>query len=181
MARLSYVVRKMYCEPCDRVSEELVSRDGGPDRPCHTCGTALVRAATLDPPSVTVIDDVLWGGPRWIENLGPTPVWCETKSGYKAELVARGMRQQVRHVPVPGTDKSPMTTSWDIGSAPGHDPRPFCMLSPDEQRVRRAEAAERLACSVDDLDRLAVIDPTVQAFVQRADSAPTSCCEFTPD
>ena len=181
MARLSYVVRRMHCPHCDCGSEALVRRDCSTMPRCDRCGGALMRAAARAPSSPTVVDDTLWGGPRFIENLGPTPVFVATKSAYRALLAAHGMHQQVRHVPVPGTDKSPMTTSWDVGSAPGHDPRPFCMLSPPEQRVRREEAAARLGMSIDTLEKLAVIDLAVSHTVAHIASAPTSACEFIPD
>jgi hypothetical protein len=174
----------MVCPRCQQTSDVLVTRQGtGTDglSPVCACGARLVCAATQQPTSPTVIDDVLWGGPRFVENLDSTPVWVETKSQYRAELAARGFHQQVRHVPVPGTDKSPMTTSWDVGSAPGHDPRPFCMLTPEEQRVRRAEAAVRLNLSVETLEQLSIIDLAVEQFIARAPSIPAPACEFVAD
>jgi hypothetical protein len=59
-----------------------------------------------------VIDDAITGGARHFENLGHTPVYIESKSQLKAELKARGLEPHVRHVGVPGSDKSPNTTRW---------------------------------------------------------------------
>ena len=63
-------------------------------------------------PTWAVIDDQITGGARMFENLGPTPVYIETKSQLRHELAARGLREHVRHVGVPGSDKSHETTRW---------------------------------------------------------------------
>lgn len=47
-----------------------------------------------------------------LENLGHEPVTVYSRSELRRELAARGLVEMVRHVPVPGTDKSPHTTSW---------------------------------------------------------------------
>lgn len=47
-----------------------------------------------------------------LENLGHEPVTVYSRSELKRELKARGLVEFVRHVPVPGSDKSPHTTSW---------------------------------------------------------------------
>jgi hypothetical protein len=57
------------------------------------------------------IDDTFVGG-RVYENLGHEPVYIESRSHLKRELAARGLQEFVRHVPVPGSDKSAHTTSW---------------------------------------------------------------------
>ena len=56
----------------------------------------------------------------------------------RAERTA-GMTNYVVHRPPPGTDKSKHTTSWITGPPPGVDPRPFALLSPEEQRKRHEE------------------------------------------
>ena len=40
----------------------------------------------------SVIDDTLTGGARWMHNLGPEPVWVETKTQFQQELRSRGLR-----------------------------------------------------------------------------------------
>lgn len=57
------------------------------------------------------VDDTFIGG-RIYENLGHEPVFIESRSHLRRELKARGLEEFVRHTPVPGTDKSPHTTSW---------------------------------------------------------------------
>ncbi len=47
-----------------------------------------------------------------LENLGPEPVKVYSHSERRAIMKARGLREQVRHMPVPGSDKSPHTTRW---------------------------------------------------------------------
>ena len=59
----------------------------------------------------TVIDDSIPGG-MTIENMGPVPLTFHSKSEWRREMKARGLRQAVRHMPLPGTDKSEHTTRW---------------------------------------------------------------------
>ena len=58
------------------------------------------------------ITDELPGGPKFFENLGPEKVWVESKSQLRDEMRARGLRAHVRHVGVPGSDKSRETSKW---------------------------------------------------------------------
>lgn len=60
---------------------------------------------------LTVIPDDIPGGVT-VENLGPTPVTFYTRSAHRAYLQAHGLTQKVRHVGLPGTDKSPHTQRW---------------------------------------------------------------------
>jgi hypothetical protein len=64
------------------------------------------------PGGAAMIDDQLAGGARYFENLGPEKVWVESKSQLRGELRARGLRENVRHVGVPGGDISPHTSRW---------------------------------------------------------------------
>lgn len=57
------------------------------------------------------IDDTFIGG-RIYENLGHEPVYVESRSQLKRELAARGLEEFVRHTPVPGSSRSPHTSSW---------------------------------------------------------------------
>lgn len=59
--------------------------------------------------SPAVIDDVLPGGPRKMHNLGPDPVWVETKTQLALELASRGLVQDVRDRHA-ADDKSPWAT-----------------------------------------------------------------------
>lgn len=101
------------------------------DRICQACGWVgsdlfePVEAGRVDCPnghetervwistgrSPNVIDDTIIGG-RVYENLGHEPVKVESRSQLKRELQARGLTEFVRHVPTPGSDKSPHTVSW---------------------------------------------------------------------
>jgi hypothetical protein len=47
-----------------------------------------------------------------LENLGPSPVFVESKSQYRRELAARGLEQKVRHVGRDGGDRSRETQRW---------------------------------------------------------------------
>lgn len=145
---------------------------------CPTCGAEGVRPDPIAPMSATVFGDTLWGGPQFIENLSAEPVWCETKSEYRALLAQHGMVNRVRHVPIPGTDKSPVTTTWDIGLPPGCDPRPFAMLPPELKIERRKEAATRFGCTVDELARLSA---NLESASLEVVHEPTPSVEFYPE
>lgn len=95
-----------HCTTCDWSGEVWVKPFEHP--PCPKCGAETER---LWQQSTSVVDDSIPGG-QWIENLGPQPMFFETKSAILQEAKRRGLEPRVRHVPVPGTDKSPHTTSW---------------------------------------------------------------------
>lgn len=68
---------------------------------CETCGCAVTIGGWPWCPHeragrVNVIDDTLPGGARYVHNLGPEPVWVETKTQFQQELKARGLVQQER-------------------------------------------------------------------------------------
>jgi hypothetical protein len=173
--RRRWVWKTFVCETCGP------SSDLAPDRqpfPCPTCGGPTHRPDPTAPSSPTVLGDTLWGGPRYIENLAPEPIWCETKSDYRALCATHGMENRVKHVPVPGTDKSPVTQSWDLGPPPGVDPRPFALLSPAEQTIRREEEAARLGFTV---EQLASFGDNLEASKYIAFKEPDWTVSFEPD
>lgn len=89
----------MICEKCEKalqVGEWPFCPHGIPER---AGGTAM-------------IGDEIAGGPRMFENLGPEPVYCDSRSSLKREMQARGLREFVRHTGVPGSDKSKETQRW---------------------------------------------------------------------
>src|SRR5579872_4015881 len=49
------------------------------------------------------------------ENGFHTPTRFTSKAALRDALAARGLEMRVRHVTVPGTDKSPHTTNWASG------------------------------------------------------------------
>lgn len=185
MARRRFVFRTLICAVCHTPTTALMEdgvaaicrRDSG--HPAGMlCGGLLVRPDPTAPLSPTVFDDQLWGGPRWLENVAPQPIYCETKSEYRALLAAHGMAERVRHMPTPGSDKSPHTTRWDVGLPPGVDARPFAMLTPPEQTHRRQEAAERFGWTVDEL---VAMGANLESTGVDLPSGPDSSCEFIPD
>lgn len=82
---------------------------------CDTCGKPVEVAewpfCPHGRPSYNVISDSIRGGIT-LENLGPTPVTVYSHTERKAIMRARGLRESVRHVGLPGSDKSPHTTRW---------------------------------------------------------------------
>lgn len=80
--------------------------------PCPACGGVTERSWTA---SAAVRGDEYPGG-RVIENLGHLPVVVYSRSELTRIARARGLESFVRHTPLPGTDKSPHTTSWAASS-----------------------------------------------------------------
>lgn len=80
--------------------------------PCPRCGHETHRVWKK---ATSVAGDEIPGG-TWIENLGDQPMFFETKSAIVKEAHRRGLEPMVRHVPVPGTDKSPHTSDWSAVS-----------------------------------------------------------------
>lgn len=100
-----------HCTHCDWVADVFVAAHEHPA--CPICGSATERLWSGR--SAAVAGDEFPGG-QTFENLGHDPVTVYSRSELKRELRARGLEEMVRHVPVPGTDKSPHTTSWDVPS-----------------------------------------------------------------
>lgn len=48
-------------------------------------------------------------------NLGAEPVHITSREQRKRLMAERGLVEAVRHVPVPGSDRSPHTTNWAAG------------------------------------------------------------------
>lgn len=109
--------------------------------PDHTPGTSNAR------------QDAFIGG-LTLENLGPTPVTVYSRSELRRELRARGLEECIRHVPVPGSDKSPHTTNWSAPSA----------YALEQAKV----LAERQAHTKGTNTPPDAIDPAIRAEVARA-------------
>lgn len=95
-----------HCTACAWTAEIVAQPHENP--PCPQCGQPTER---LWVSSARVNGDEIPGG-VWIENLGPRPLYFESKSEIAREAKRRGLEPMVRHVPVPGSDKSPHTTNW---------------------------------------------------------------------
>ncbi len=76
--------------------------------PCARCGqgTERIWKRTAD------VRDDTWPEGKTFENLGHEPVTVYSRSELKLELKKRGLEEFVRHVGVPGSDKSPHTSRW---------------------------------------------------------------------
>lgn len=113
--------------------------------PCPTCGqptetiwktraSAVVQDNFNEPIGFTAYDSHLMKTGRAAE-----ATIVRSHSERRALMKARGLIEHIDHVGLPGSDKAKHTTSWNSGPPPGHDPRPFCQLTPDEQAKRHAE------------------------------------------
>lgn len=101
------------CNTCGAVSLDLMERIEGVRDPACPCGGAMKRGFTQR--STTIIGDEIVGGvdiKHGLCNDDGTPRRYYSKSELKAEAKARGLENMVRHVPLPGTDKSPHTVRW---------------------------------------------------------------------
>lgn len=82
---------------------------------CDACGRELTVGEWPFCPhgrtNLNVVSDSIPGG-ETIENLAPTPITFHSRSEKREYLRANGIREQVRHVGVPGSDKSPFTSRW---------------------------------------------------------------------
>lgn len=94
------------CRACSWTGEILVPPHTHP--PCPVCGGATERVWRA---SARVVGDDIPGG-LTLENVGHEPVTVYSHAERRRLLKERGLEECVRHVPVPGTDKSPHTTSW---------------------------------------------------------------------
>lgn len=101
-----------HCTVCDWQDDVQVQPYEHP--PCPQCASATERVWCGHSASVNGDE---WPGGKTFENLGNEPVTLYSKSELRRELRARGLEECVRHVPVPGSDKSPHTTNWDVPSA----------------------------------------------------------------
>lgn len=75
--------------------------------PCPLCGAIMTRRYGFR----AAQDDSFIGG-KTFENLADQPVTFHSKTDYRRYLKTHNLEECVRHVPVPGSDKSPHTTSW---------------------------------------------------------------------
>lgn len=85
---------------------------------CERCGTVLVvgaypfchgNPADHGRGHGTVVGDEM----DHLQTNGPAqPIRFTSKAARKAWLKANGLTEAVRHVPLPGTDKSPHTVNW---------------------------------------------------------------------
>ena len=93
--------------PAGHVREDVLTRYGVYPA-CQTCGeatTPLLRQRAA------VRDDTFLGG-QTFHNLADRPVTFSSKTAYRDYLQRHGIAEAVRHVPVPGSDKSPHTERW---------------------------------------------------------------------
>lgn len=82
---------------------------------CPSCGATLAVGSWPWCPHelgrMGAQSDGIPGG-ETLENVGPEPVTFYSRSEKRRYLKEHGLVEMVRHVPVPGSDVSPHTTSW---------------------------------------------------------------------
>ena len=154
---------EQHCPACDWTGEVVV--EPGAKVPCPVCNEETERIWRGD---VTVQDDTLPGGPRWIENLDHTPIWVETKTQFQQELDKRDVR--LKESPNRNRkDRSPWATQTTLTADAADDPHlqqvaaeirrprlvrpdaPPVVLPPGIKRLQLAEVL--LICHADQLAR----------------------------
>lgn len=85
---------------CDRCYQALDSGE-------HGQGLCPLERRTSN-----AVESVTWPGGKTFENLANEPQTFYSRSEYRRYLQTHGIEEFVRHVPVPGSDTSPHTTSW---------------------------------------------------------------------
>jgi len=84
---------------------------------CSECGKPLAVGDWPfckdghEPANVGVQPNDIPGG-ETLHNVGPEPVTFYSRSEKRRYLKEHGLVEMVRHVPVPGSDTSPHTSSW---------------------------------------------------------------------
>lgn len=81
---------------------------------CPTCDAATETLWTKERLDVSA---VTWPGGKVFENLGHEPIRFDSPADLNRYLKAHRIEPFVRHTTLPGTDKSPHTTSWSSMSA----------------------------------------------------------------
>lgn len=112
---------------CDRCYRSAAEGDHG----VGLCPLEKRRA------TAAAVEGVTWPGGKTFENLSDTPQTFYSRSEYRAYLKAHRIEEFVRHVPVPGSDKSPHTVSWSAVSQDTLDGAKAML-----ERVGKASAAE---------------------------------------
>lgn len=97
-----------HCTACDWQDEILAEPFTHP--PCPKCGGETARYYPIGGTRHVISDEIIGG--KFIENLGPQPVWVESKSQLRREIAARGLVEKVQHVGVQGSDHNPRTSRW---------------------------------------------------------------------
>ncbi len=97
-----------HCTSCAWTGEVIAKPHEHP--PCPTCGGTTERYYPIGGRRQVISDEIIGG--KWFENLGPTPVFIESKSHLRRELAARGLTEKVQHVGVRGSDHNPHTSRW---------------------------------------------------------------------
>ena len=101
------------CDACGAIKLDCLEPLSAPNMSCG-CGGTLKRGWTQR--GAAVIGDDIPGGmdvKHGICNDDGSPRRFYSKSEMRQAAEARGLVNMVRHVPLPGSDKSPHTVRWD--------------------------------------------------------------------
>lgn len=95
----------MGCPSCDLKRIDVIAKmDEKP--PCPACGTPMEHLWTATPVMINDSCDMI------VENLASHPLYFDSKTKWRERMKLEGKINKVKHTPVPGSDKSPVTTRW---------------------------------------------------------------------
>jgi hypothetical protein len=90
-------MRRYECLDCG-MAQQILRWDTDPPVMCERHGAMVEVSLVLSAaPNRGVIDDQLEGGARFFENMGPEPVYLESKSQWRKEVEKRNLVNVVRH------------------------------------------------------------------------------------
>lgn len=109
---MTFKVYKLECPKCGERAERLMWNTD-PVPVCPVCLVPYVQDSPVIGKSAAVIgDECDVTVPHGICNPDGTPKRYTSKSDMRQAARALGLTNAVEHVPMPGTDKSPLTTRW---------------------------------------------------------------------
>jgi len=109
---MTFKERKLWCDKCKIHAKKLLW-DTDPVPVCSTCGGEMEGFYGQDSKGPAVIGDEMdLMVPHGVCYPDGTPRRFTSKSDLRQALKAAGLRPAVRHVGLPGSDKSPHTSRW---------------------------------------------------------------------
>lgn len=109
---MTFKERKLWCDKCKIHAKKLLW-DTDPVPVCGDCGGEMEGFYGQDSKGPAVIGDEMdLMVPHGVCHPDGTPRRFTSKSDLRQALKAAGLQPAVRHVGLPGSDRSPHTTRW---------------------------------------------------------------------
>jgi hypothetical protein len=115
------------------------ARDDTPEPEAETPSLLERRdCAQREPVTAAVQTSELWGGPRFVENIAPEPIWVETKEQYFALLNQHGIRMKHQQESRTGPESLPAPVATPLHLLP---PPPVPPMRQEEAHIYGAMTA----------------------------------------